>query len=158
MGEWIDGETQLLISWSFSSVQFNRSVMSNSLQPHGQQHARPPCPLPTPRVYSNSIPLSRWCHRTTSSSVVSFSGVLQFMGSQRVGHDWVTELNWTEVCHSFSSKEQVSFNFMAAVTICSDFGAPQNKVPHCFHCFPIYLSWSDGTRCHDLSFLNVPPQ
>ena len=41
---------------------------------------------------------------------------------------------------------------MAAVTICSDFGAPQNKV---WHCFPIYFPWSDGTRCHDLSFLNV---
>ena len=46
-------------------------------------------------------------------------------------------------------------NFMASVTICSDFGAPKNKVSHCFHCFPIYLPWSDGTRCHDLSFLNV---
>ena len=44
---------------------------------------------------------------------------------------------------------------MAAVTICSDFGDPQNKVNHYFHCFPIYLPWSDGTRCHDLSFLNV---
>ena len=44
---------------------------------------------------------------------------------------------------------------MAAVTICSDFGAPKNKVWHYFHCFPIYLPWSDGTRCHDLSFLNV---
>ena len=43
-------------------------------------------------------------------------------------------------------------NFMAAVTICSDFGAQKNKVCHCFHCFPIYLLWSDGTRCHDLSF------
>ena len=43
---------------------------------------------------------------------------------------------------------------MGAVTICSDFGAPQNKVWHCFHCFPIYLPWSDGTRCHDLHFLN----
>ena len=41
---------------------------------------------------------------------------------------------------------------MAAVTICSDFGAPKNKVWHCFHCFPIYLPWSDGIRCHDLSF------
>ena len=41
---------------------------------------------------------------------------------------------------------------MVAVTICSDFGAQENKVCHCFHCFPIYLSWSDGTRCHDLSF------
>ena len=46
-------------------------------------------------------------------------------------------------------------NFMAAVTICSDFETPQNKVSHCFHCFPIYLPWSDGTGCHDLSFLNV---
>ena len=41
---------------------------------------------------------------------------------------------------------------MAAVTICSDFGATQNKVSHCFHCFPIYLPWSDGTGCHDLHF------
>ena len=46
-------------------------------------------------------------------------------------------------------------NFMAAVTICSDFGAQENKVCHCFHCFPIYLPWSDGTGCYDLSFLNV---
>ena len=49
----------------------------------------------------------------------------------------------------------VSFNFMAAVTICSDFGAPKNKVSHCSHCFCIYLPWSDGTGCHDLSFLNA---
>ena len=47
------------------------------------------------------------------------------------------------------------FNFMAAVTICSDFGAQKNKVWHCFHSFPIYFPWSDGTRCHDLRFLNV---
>ena len=57
--------------------------------------------------------------------------------------------------NNFSWKEQVSFNFMTAVTICSDFGAPQNKVSHYFHCFPIYLPWSNGTGCHDLSFLNV---
>ena len=44
---------------------------------------------------------------------------------------------------------------MAAITICSDFGAHKNKVSHYFHCFPIYLSWSHGTRCRDLSFLNV---
>ena len=56
---------------------------------------------------------------------------------------------------SFSSKEQASFNFMAAVTICSDFGAQGNKVCHCFHCFPIYLPESDGTGFHDLHFLNV---
>ena len=44
---------------------------------------------------------------------------------------------------------------MGAITICSDFGAPKNKVSHCFHCFPMYLAWSDGTRCHDLSFLKL---
>ena len=47
--------------------------------------------------------------------------------------------NVVQVCHSFSSKEQASFNFRATVTICSDFGAQENKVCYCFHCFPIYL-------------------
>ena len=56
---------------------------------------------------------------------------------------------------NFFSKKQVSFNFMAAVTICSDFGAQENKVCQCFHCFPISLQWSDGTGCHYLCFLNV---
>ena len=46
---------------------------------------------------------------------------------------------------------------MAAITICSDFGAHKNKVWHCFHCFHIYFPWSDGTRCHDFSFLNFIP-
>ena len=59
------------------SVQFSRSVLSNSLRPHELQHARPPCPSPTPRVYSNSCPLSRWCHPTISSSVVPFSSCPQ---------------------------------------------------------------------------------
>ena len=52
-------------------------------------------------------------------------------------------------------KEQVSFDFMAAVTIYSDCGAQESKVCYYFHCFHICLPWSDGTRCHDLSFLNV---
>ena len=60
-----------------SSIQFSRSVVSDSLQPHGLQHARPPCPSPTPKVYSDSCPLSRWCHPTISSSVVPFSSCLQ---------------------------------------------------------------------------------
>ena len=58
-------------------VQFSPLVMSDSLQPHGLQHARPPCPSPTPGVYSNSCPLSQWCHPTISSSVVPFSSRLQ---------------------------------------------------------------------------------
>ena len=53
------------------------------------------------------------------------------------------------------SKEQASFNFMAAITILSDFGAQESKICHCFHSIPIYFPWSDGTRCQDLSFLNV---
>ena len=53
---------------------------------------------------------------------------------------------------AFLPKEQPSFNFMAAVTICRDFGAQENKICNCFHCFPIYLPWSDGARCHDPSF------
>ena len=59
------------------SVQFSHSVMSNSLQPHRLQHARPPCPSPTPGVHSNSCPLSQWCPPTISSSVVPFSSRLQ---------------------------------------------------------------------------------
>ena len=62
----------------FSSVQFSRSVMSDFLGLHGLQHARPPCPSPTPGVYSNSCPLSRWCHPTISSSVIPFSSCHQF--------------------------------------------------------------------------------
>ena len=58
-------------------VQFSPLVMSDSLRPHGLQHARPPCPSPTPGVYSNSCPLSQWCHPTISSSVVLFSSRLQ---------------------------------------------------------------------------------
>ena len=69
--EWL-GESSL-----FSSVQFSRSVISGSLRPHKSQHARPPCPSPTPRVYPNSCPSSRWCHPTVSSSVVPFSSCPQ---------------------------------------------------------------------------------
>ena len=61
----------------FSSIQFSRSVVSDSLRPHGLQQARLPCPSPTPGVYSNSRPLSRWYHQTISSSVIPFSSHLQ---------------------------------------------------------------------------------
>ena len=60
----------------FSSVQFSRSAVSNSLWPREPQHARPPCPSPTPGVYPKSCPLSRRCHLTVSSSVIPFSSCL----------------------------------------------------------------------------------
>ena len=59
------------------SVQFSHSFVSDSLWPHELQHARPPCPSPTPGVYSNSCPLSWWCHPTISSSAVPFSSHLE---------------------------------------------------------------------------------
>ena len=61
----------------FSSVQFSRSVVSDSLGPHELQHTRPPCPSQTPRVYSNSCPSSRWCHPAISSSVIPVSSCPQ---------------------------------------------------------------------------------
>ena len=69
------------VTWplgTFSAVQFSHSVVSDSLRPHGLQHARPPCPSPTPGVHPNPCPLSRWCHPTISSSVIPFSFCPQF--------------------------------------------------------------------------------
>ena len=64
-------------SVQFSSVHFSRSVESYCFRPHELQHARPHCPSPTPRVYPNSCPLSRWCHPAVSSSVIPFSSCPQ---------------------------------------------------------------------------------
>ena len=115
-------------TWVFTSVQFSRSVMSNSLRPHESQHARPPCPSQTPGVDSNSCPLSRWCHPAISSSVVPFSSCPQSLqasgffpmsqlftwGGQSIGvsasasvlpmntQDW-SDLRWTG-CISLQSK------------------------------------------------------
>ena len=63
--------------YSISSVQFGGSAVSDSLRPHGLQHARPLCPSSTPRVASNSCPLSQWCHLTISSSVIPFCSRVQ---------------------------------------------------------------------------------
>ena len=65
------------------SVQFSHSVMSDSLWPHGLQHAKPPCPSSTPRACSNSYPLSWWCHPTISSSVIPFSSCFQSFPASR---------------------------------------------------------------------------
>ena len=79
-GRWVNRWCLLLtfpkLFW-FSSVQFSCSVVSNSLQPHELQYARPPCPSPAPGVHPNLCPLSQCCHPTISSSVVPFSSCLQ---------------------------------------------------------------------------------
>ena len=70
-------EEPLVFIQNFSSVQSSHSVMSDSLRPHEPQHARPPCPSPTPRVYPNLCPLCWWCHPTISYSVILFSSCPQ---------------------------------------------------------------------------------
>ena len=74
MGRWSDRMFQF---------QFSRSVLSDSLRPHGLQHARPPCPSPTPRVYPNSCPWTQWCYPTISSSVVPFYACPQSFPASR---------------------------------------------------------------------------
>ena len=75
--KWIMSSGVGCIKQSWPQLQFSHSVVSDSLQPHRLQHARPLCPSSTPGVYPNSYPLSQWCHSTISSSVVPFSSCLQ---------------------------------------------------------------------------------
>ena len=220
------------------SVQFSsvHSVVSDSLWPHESQHVRPPYPSPTPRVYSNSCPSSRWCHPAISSSVVPFSfcpqslpasesfpmsQLFSFSISPSNEHPGLISfrMDWLDLLavqgtlksllqhhtskasilrHSAFFTVQLSHPYMTTgktialtrrtfvgkvmslllnmlsrlvITFLRRskrllilwlqspssviFEPPQNKVWHCFHCFPIYFPWSDGTRCHDLHFLNV---
>ena len=217
--------------------------MSAYLWPHEPQHARPPCPSPTPGLYPNSCPLSRWCNPTISSSVVPFSCLQSFPASgsfqmsqlfascgQRIGVSALTSVlpmnpqdqfplewigwifmqskglsrvfsNTTVQKHQFFSVQLYSttltsihnywknhslttqtfvskvmsllFNMLSRLVTAFlprskhlliswlqwpsavILEPPQNKVFHFFHCFHIYLPWSDGTRCQYLSFLNV---
>ena len=78
----------------YVSVQFNLSVMSNSLQHHELQHARPPCPSPSPRVHSNSRPSSRWCHPAISSSVVPFSSCPQSLPASVFSNESTLGMRW----------------------------------------------------------------
>ena len=85
---WREGE------FGGESVQFSHSVMSDSFRPHGLQHTRPPCPSPTPRVYSNSCQLSRGCYPTISSSVVPFSSCLQSFPASESSNESDLSIRW----------------------------------------------------------------
>ena len=78
----------------FSSVQFSRSVMSDSLQPHESQHARPPCPSPAPGVHSDSGPSSEWCHPAISSSVIPFSSCPQSLPASIFSNESTLHMRW----------------------------------------------------------------
>ena len=81
-------------SFQYYSVQFSRSVVSNSLWSQGPQYDKSPCPSPTPRVYSNSCPLSQWCHPAISSSVVPFSSCLQCFPASVFSSESVLCIRW----------------------------------------------------------------
>ena len=88
-GSWIQW-CQGKYSWLISSVQFSRSVVSDSSRPHELQHARPPCPSPTPRVHLDSRPSRQWCHPAISSSVVPFFSCPQsFPASESFPMSWL---------------------------------------------------------------------
>ena len=231
--------------FSFSSVQFSLSVVSNSLWPHGQQHARPPCLSPTPGVYPNSCPSSQWYHPAISSFVIPYSFFPQSLPAAVFSNESTLCMRWPKywsfsfsvslsnehpglisfrmdwldllalqgtlksLLQHHSSKASILrhsaffiaqlshpymttgktialtrrtfvgkvvsliFNMLSRLVIAFLPGSkrlliswlqspsavilePQkNKDWHCFHWFPMYLPWSDETRCHDLRFLNV---
>ena len=91
---WSNTALFLECSSSFSSVQFSRSVVSDSLRPHEPQHARPPCPSPTPGVHSDSRPLSQWCHPAISSSVVPFSSCPQSLSASVFSNESTLHMRW----------------------------------------------------------------
>ena len=87
--QWVLSKYSLIPVIKMLSVQFSRSDVSNSLRPRGLQHARLPCPSPTPGVYPNTCPSRRWCHPTISSSAVSLSSRLQSLpGSRSFPMSW----------------------------------------------------------------------
>ena len=79
---------------SVSSVQFSHSVVSDFLRPHESQHARPPCPSPTPGVHSDSSPSSQWCHPAISSSGVPFSSCPQSLPASVFSHESALSMRW----------------------------------------------------------------
>ena len=76
------------------AVQFSRSVMSDSLWPHEPQHARPPCPSPTPGVHQNPCPSSRWCHQIISFPAIPFSSCLQSFPASGSSNDSALCIRW----------------------------------------------------------------
>ena len=127
-----------------SSVQSNWiEVVSDSLQPRGLQHARSPCPAPTPRVHSNSCPLSQWCHPTISSSLVLFSSCPQSFpasGSFQMSQFFVSGGQIFGFSFSISSVQFISFT-QSCLTLCD----PMN---HSTPGLPVHHQLSEFTQTH----------
>ena len=115
---------------AFSSVQFSHSVVSDSLRPHELQHARPPCPSPTPGVYPNSCASSWWCHPAISSSVVPFSSCLQSLPASVFSNESTLCMRWPKYW---------SFNFSIS---------PSNEHPGLIS---VRMDWLDFLQSKGLS-------
>ena len=92
---------------AFSSVQFSYSVVSDSLWSHESQHARPPCPSPTPRVHSDSRPSSQWCHPAISSSVIPFSSCPQSLPASVFSNESTLCMRWPKYLISLHKGDMV---------------------------------------------------
>ena len=90
-------------AWKIPWMEGSQRVVSDSLRPHESQHAKPPCPSPTPRVHPNSCPLSQWCHPFISSSVVPFSSCLQSLPALVFSNESALRIRWPQYwCFSFN--------------------------------------------------------
>ena len=141
-------------SLQFSSVQSSCSVVSDSWQPRGLQHARPPCPSPTPGVHSNSHPSSRWCHPAISSSVIPFSSCPQSLpasGSFPMSQLFIlsnTSNYSCGLCHRPGLKEKTS-----KADGCSPLLLPLSSLPAGLTAVLFWSSKVEGSFCKLLTFL-----
>ena len=124
---WYVGTQSVILKFPFKStrisVQFSHSVVSDSLQPHGLQHARPPCPLPTPGVYSNSCPLSWWCHPTISSCHPLLLSPSIFPSIRVFSNESVLRIRWPKYW-SFSFNISPSNEYSGLISFRSLVGTP----------------------------------
>ena len=152
----------------FSSLQFSHSVVSNSLWPHELQHARPPCPSPTPGVHSDSRPSSQWCHPAISSSVIPFSSWPQYLPASESFpmsqfFTWGGQSIWVSALASFLPKK--SQGWSPSESPCSprdsqessptpQFKSINSLVLSFFHS-PTLTSIHDHRKNHSLDWTNL---
>ena len=148
---------------------FSRSVISDSLWPHGLHHTRLPCPSPSPRVYSNSCPLSSWCHPTISSSVVAFSSCLQpFPASESFSNESALHIRWPKYwSFNFSINPSSEYSGLISFRIglvwfpCSPRDSQESSPPAQFNhlairflCGPTLTSTHDYWKNHSFDYMD----
>ena len=144
--------------WLYISVQFSLSVVSDSLRPHELQHARPPCPSPTPGVHSDSRPLSQWCHPAISSSVVPSPPAPNPSQHQSL-FQWVNSSH--EVAKVLELYILLLLSHQLCLTLCDpiDSSPPGSPVPGILQARTlewVAIAFSVITSATSLSYLQIP--